>query len=185
MEVKPTISKNIRIRYPYFFEVEDGVTVDDFCYFSTRVKLGRFTHVAASVSIIGGEDEVFQAGAFCGVGTGSRIVCASDDWICELSTVIPSDILKYAGVKKVLTGGGVIFEYLSAVGANVTVMPDNVLKEGVAIGSGSFVPSKYKFEPWTIYVGSPVRPIKKRNEYLIKEQAEKIEKYLERRSNAA
>lgn len=42
-------------------------------------------------------------------------------------------------------------------------MPGNHIPEGVSIGALSFVPSGYKFEPWTVYAGRPIRPIKKRN----------------------
>ena len=40
---------------------------------------------------------------------------------------------------------------------------DLSVPEGVSIGALSFVPSNYKFEPWTVYAGRPIRPIKKRN----------------------
>ena len=51
----------------------------------------------------------------------------------------------------------------TGVGTNSVIMPGNDIPEGVSIGALSFVPSNYKFEPWTVYVGRPIRPIKKRN----------------------
>ena len=51
----------------------------------------------------------------------------------------------------------------TGVGTNSVIMPGNDIPEGVSIGALSFVPSNYKFEPWTVYAGRPIRPIKKRN----------------------
>ena len=42
-------------------------------------------------------------------------------------------------------------------------MPNNVLPIGVAIGALSLVPTNYKFVPWTLYGGIPIKPLKKRN----------------------
>ena len=72
-----------------------------------------------------------------------------------------------------------VFETLESEGINVinatedetAVLPADVtgtdmdisVPEGVSIGALSFVPSNYKFEPWTVYAGRPIRPIKKRN----------------------
>ena len=54
-------------------------------------------------------------------------------------------------------------EKYTGIGTNSVIMPNNHIPEGVTIGALSFVPSNYKFEPWTVYAGRPIRPIKKRN----------------------
>ena len=59
--------------------------------------------------------------------------------------------------------GNVTLGKFTGVGCNSVIMPDNNIPEGVVIGALSFVPSNYKFEPWTVYAGQPIRPIKKRN----------------------
>ena len=59
--------------------------------------------------------------------------------------------------------GNVKMGKFTGIGTNSVVMPNNDIPEGVTIGALSFVPSNYKFEPWTVYAGQPIRPIKKRN----------------------
>jgi len=168
------ISKSIRIRYPDFFVVGEGSVVDDFCYFSVKVNIGRFCHIGPSVSVIGGVEEELRMDDYSAIVAGSRIICASDDWRFELNSCLPSSFPIKKGSKK----GGVVFEKFVAAGANSVIMPDNVLKEGVGIGSLSLVPSKYKFEPWGIYVGIPIKQIGKRDEAAVKKQAEQVETHL-------
>ena len=48
----------------------------------------------------------------------------------------------------------------SGVCANSVVMSGVVMSEGSILGANSFL--KESTEPWTIYAGSPARPIKKR-----------------------
>lgn len=46
------------------------------------------------------------------------------------------------------------------IGAGCTILPGSYIGEGAVVGSNSLV--KGRLEPWTVYVGSPCRPIKKR-----------------------
>ena len=39
--MKPIVAATVRIRYPDVFEVGEDSIIDDFCYFSTSVKIGR------------------------------------------------------------------------------------------------------------------------------------------------
>ena len=57
---KNIVSRNIRCRVPEHFAVGEGSIVDDYCYFSTRIKIGRFCHVANNVSIAGGRKYTFS-----------------------------------------------------------------------------------------------------------------------------
>ena len=41
-------------------------------------------------------------------------------------------------------------------------MPNNNIPEGVAIGALSYVPQNFKFNNWSVYAGTPIRFIKKR-----------------------
>jgi len=51
-------------------------------------------------------------------------------------------------------------EKFVGVGTNVVIMPGVTLAEGCVIGANSLVTKDT--EPWTIYMGSPAKPIKKR-----------------------
>lgn len=89
------------------------------------------------------------------LAAGVKVWLSSNDYVNELVThSIPE-------VKEIQ--GNVRLGKYTGVGTNSVIMPGNDIPEGVSIGALSFVPSNYKFEPWTVYAGRPIRPIKKRN----------------------
>ena len=88
--MKPIISQNIRIRYPDCFEVGQFSIVDDYCYFSTRVKIGFYSHVANNCSVGGGRERLFVLGDFSSLSAGVRVWCSSNDFANDLVTVIPA-----------------------------------------------------------------------------------------------
>lgn len=71
--VKPIISPHTRIRHPQHFEIGDYSIVDDFCYISTRVRIGVCSHVASGCSIAGGVAHQFSLGDFCSLSSGVKI----------------------------------------------------------------------------------------------------------------
>lgn len=169
----PTIiSKNSRIRHPDHFQVGEGSIVDDYCYFSTQVIIGRFSHIASGCSVAGGQDRVFTFGDYSSLSSGVKIWCTSDNFAEDIVTIIPSGI---EDVKENLITGDVTFERLTAVGSNSVVMPDNHIPEGSVIGALSFVPPGYMFESWMVYAGVPIRPIRSRNKESVLRQLERLE----------
>jgi acetyltransferase-like isoleucine patch superfamily enzyme len=180
MGVNSIISENIRIRLPDDFKVGDYSIVDDFCYFSTRVSIGRFCHIANGVSVGGGKEQTFVMADYSSVSAGARIWCASDDFTCDMAAIAPAGI----SIPKKMITGNVIMEELTIVGSNSVVMPANTIPEGVAIGALSFVPPEYEFEPWTIYAGTPIRPIKKRDRSSVLKQKQSLEQQLAEISSA-
>jgi acetyltransferase-like isoleucine patch superfamily enzyme len=68
----------------------------------------------------------------------------------------------------------------SGVGANSVVMPRNEIPDGVAIGALSLVPPEFSFEPWTVYAGIPIAPLKARNRESVLRQ---VEHFLERQQD--
>jgi len=171
MGVNSIISTNIRVRLPDDFIVGDYSIVDDFCYFSTRVSIGRFCHIANGVSIGGGKDQAFVMADYSSVSAGARIWCASDDFTCDMAAITPPEIT----IQKNMITGNVIMEELTIVGSNCVVMPSNRIPEGVAIGALSFVPPDYDFEPWTVYAGTPIRAVKKRDRVSVQNQKRSLE----------
>ncbi len=168
----PIISKNIRIRNEEFFNVGSYSIVDDFCYFSTKIEIGKYCHVASGVSIAGGKDFKFVLGDYSGVAAGTKIYCASSNFVNDLITIIARDI--DIGLSSIT--GDVIMEPMTGIGSNSVIMPNNLIPEGVAIGALSFVPSNFKFEPWSVYAGNPIKFIKKRNKENILKQVKLLEK---------
>ena len=172
---KPIVSPHIRVRHPDSFQVGPGSIVDDFCYFSTRVSIGRCSHVAAGCTVAGGGDRLFVLGDFSSISSGVRIWCASDDFVNDVVTILPPGLDE---IKSNFIVGDVILERCTAVGANSVVMPDNHLPEGVAIGALSLVPPGFHFEPWSVYAGVPVRFIKQRNRQAVLDQVSRLEEAL-------
>lgn len=103
--------------------IGDDSIVDDYGYFSTRVPIGRCTHIASGCSVAGGQDRLFSIGDFCSLSSGVKIWCTSDDFVNDLVTIIPQDA---AQVKTHLITGDVTLENYTAVGANSVVMPRNI-----------------------------------------------------------
>ena len=170
--MKPIISENIRIRYPDCFEVGQFSIVDDYCYFSTRVKIGRCCHVANNCSVGGGPKRLFSLGDFSSLSAGVKVWCSSNDFTNDLVTIVPS---MAGGVGEQPIAGDVIFENYTAAGANAVIMPDNVIPEGTTIGALSYVPPCFKFEPWTVYAGTPIRRVAARNRDRVLDQVKAIQ----------
>ena len=73
--MKKIISKNIRVRNRKFFTIGKGSIIDDFSYFSPKIKVGNFTHIAANCHIGGGVEHKFEIGNFCSISSGVKIWC--------------------------------------------------------------------------------------------------------------
>jgi len=171
--MKPIISPNTRIRHPDSFIVGAGSIVDDFCYFSTRVRIGRYSHIASGCSIAGGADRQFSLGNYSSVSSGTKIWCASDDFVNDLVTIMP------AGCEEIKThfiSGDVSFEDYTAIGSNSVVMPGNCIPVGTVIGAMSFVPASFEFQSWSVYAGTPIRYRGPRNRENVLAQAAKLDR---------
>jgi acetyltransferase-like isoleucine patch superfamily enzyme len=160
----PIISPNIRVRVPDHFDVGEGSVVDDYSYFSTRVRIGRGSHVANNCSIAGGARWLFSLGDFSSVSAGVRIWCSSNDFPNDL-IAIASDI-----GEEPIQGDVLVGDY-TGIGANAVVMPNNRIPDGVAVGALSFVPSAFPFDRWTVYAGIPIRAVGGRNRERVLAQA--------------
>lgn len=180
--MKPIISPQTRVRHPEHFVIGEDSIVDDFCYFSTRVRIGRCTHVASGCSVAGGADTQFEIGDFSSLSSGVKIWCTSDDFVNDLVTIIPPGIEQ---VKAHLIRGNVTFGSYTAAGANSVVMPNNHIPEGTVIGALSFVPTAFEFRPWSVYAGIPIRFVRSRNQQSVAEQIHKLEALLATRGKQA
>lgn len=169
--MKAIVSPNVRIRHPEHFLVGEDSIVDDFCYFSTRVTIGRCSHVANGCSVGGGGARQFVLGDFSSLSAGVRIWCTSDDFVNDLVALVPSGV---ADPKEHLIIGDVHIGAYTAIGANAVVMPGNSVPEGTTVGALSFVPPRFDFEPWSVYAGVPIRRVASRNRDAVLRQAEQL-----------
>ena len=166
--MKPIVSPNARIRHPQHFSVGDHSIVDDFCYFSARVRIGRCSHVASGCSVAGGPRHLFTLGDFSSLSSGVKIWCTSADFVNDVVAIVPEG----AGpIGDHPIEGDVTFENYTAVGSNTVVMPGNHVPEGTVIGALSFVPAGFRFEPWSVYAGIPIRRVGARNRESVTRQA--------------
>lgn len=154
----------MRIRVPEYFDVGENSIVDDFCYFSTRVRIGDWSHVATCCSVAGGPDRTFELGDFSSLSAGVRIWCTSNDFVNDAIVI---------GAAPGITGNVRLSDH-TGIGANSVVMPRNEIPEGVAIGALSFVPPDFGFEPWTVYAGIPIASIGARNRDSVLRQVEQL-----------
>lgn len=175
MSPDPIVSANIRCRLPEAFRVGEGSIIDDFCYFSTQVEIGRFCHVANGVSVAGGKDRKFTLGDFSAVSAGVKIWCSSDDFTRDLGALPPPGV----SISKHTIHGDVAVSELCIVGSNSVIMPDNRLPVGVAIGALSLVPPRFTFDEWSLYAGVPLRLIRRRDKDGILRQREQLERQVQ------
>src|SRR5687768_15689283 len=170
--MRPIVSPHSRVRHPELFEIGEDSIVDDYCYFSTMVRIGRCTHIASGCSIAGGRQRQFTIGDFSSLSSGVKIWCSSDDFVNDVVAIIPSGV---ENPKEHLISADVSFGNYTAAGSNSVVMPGNTVPEGTVIGALSFVPAYFAFEPWTVYAGTPVRPIRQRNRDSVLQQVRRLE----------
>jgi acetyltransferase-like isoleucine patch superfamily enzyme len=171
----PIISSHIRVRHPEHFVVGADSIVDDFCYFSTRVRIGRASHVASGCSIAGGVSFQFTLGDYSSLSSGVKVWCTSDDFVNDIVTIIPAAA---GSVKTHLIEGDVSVGHFTAVGSNSVVMPGNEIPEGTVIGALSFVPPRFAFEPWSVYAGAPIRLVGRRNRVNVLSQIRRLDEAL-------
>ena len=166
------VSKMIRVRQPDTFVIGDHSIVDDFCYFSTQIRVGRYSHIANGCSVGGGPSHRFTLGDYSSLSAGVRIWCASDDFVRSLIFIAPPG---FGDVKESLIEGDVSLGNCTGVGANSVVMPGNLIPEGTTIGALSFVPPRFPFEPWAVYAGSPIRRVGTRDKDAVLRQVRRLE----------
>jgi acetyltransferase-like isoleucine patch superfamily enzyme len=150
-----TIWPVAKIVSPETISIGDSVIIDDFVFIvgGQQSTIGSFVHIASFVSITGGGRLILED--FVGISSGSRVFTGDDDYLGGGLTgpTVPYPfrvpIRSFLHIKK-----------HSIIGANSVILPGVTIGEGVAIGAHSLV--KDDCEPWTVYVGTPARPIRPR-----------------------
>ena len=160
------IDNSAQITRPHLIELGSHIAIDMSVYFSVSAKIGDYIHIAPQVSIIGGADALLIMEDFTAIATGTRIICASDDFREGfLNPFIPRE---YRNV----INKPVIFKRFAATGVNSVVMFGVTLAEGSVLGANSLLTEDT--EPWGIYVGSPARRIATRDKKLILKGAKEL-----------
>ena len=153
------IDPDVVIKQQHTATFGDHIAIDKGFYCTTKLKIGDYVHISPYCTVIGGKDGQFVMEDFTGMSAGCRIICSSDDYTTGhlMNPTVPEKYRKIRIDK-------VIMKRFSCLGTNAVVLPGVTISEGSVIGANSLVTKTT--EPWTIYVGSPAKPIKLRNSEL-------------------
>jgi len=163
------ISEKVEIRRPQLVSVGNHIAIDSGFYITTGAELRDYIHISAFVHIIGGPNALLKMGNFTNISLGGKIICGSDAFLGEGLISAPGLPEEF---RDRLIIEPVIFEDFANTGANVTILPGVILREGSVVGANSLVTKST--EPWTIYAGSPARPVKARKKETMIEYAKRL-----------
>jgi len=164
-----TIWPMAKITSPEIIYIGDSVIIDDFVFLmgGRRTTIGSFVHIASFTSITGGGEFIMED--FSGLSAGVRVYTGNEDYLGGGMTN-PAVPYPY----RVPIRSFVHIGRHAIVGANTVILPAVTIGEGAAVGANSLVSGDC--EPWTIYVGSPARPLKLRPKEKILELEAKLRK---------
>lgn len=162
------IDPNTCFTRPELVNIGNHVAIDWGFYCTTALTIGDYVHVSPHVAVIGGANTALTVEDFCFISVGARIVCASEQFYGEglIGPIIPDEY------KDVQIIEPVVLKQFSGVCANSTVLPGVTMAEGSILGANSLL--KSDTEPWTIYAGSPARPIRARRSDKMRDYARKL-----------
>jgi len=162
------IGKTVRIRRPELVCIGDHVIIDDFTYIPCELRVGSYTHVGASCSMIGGSGRI-EIGSFVNIAPSCQIVTSSNDYKGGglVGPCIPSEF-----ADKAVTAPVVISDFV-LLGCNTTVLPGSVVPEGMSAGAFTLIKGTH-YEAWYLYVGIPARKLSQRDGTIMKKTAEKL-----------
>ncbi|HMP98977.1 MAG TPA: acyltransferase [Cyclobacteriaceae bacterium] len=149
--------------------IGSNVRIDDFCILSAGeegIELGNYIHIACYVSLIGKCKIVCED--FVGISSRTAVYSSSDDYsgAVLVGPTIPDEY-------KRVDHRPVIFEKYSLIGAGCVILPGVIIGEGTAVGALSLISKS--LDQWGIYIGSPLKYIKRRKQDLV-ELANKLVK---------
>jgi galactoside O-acetyltransferase len=148
------------IKYPEHTSVGSHVAIDNGVTVTTKLEIGDYVHIAPYVCMLGGMESTVILKDFSGVAAGTKLVAGSEDYT-GLGLIGPTIPKQYRDIKYT----SIIFEKYAVCGVNCSIMPGVTLAEGSILGANSLLTRDT--EPWTIYVGSPAKPIKMRRKDIV------------------
>ena len=151
------ISRKASVYTPEKISIGDHVRVDDFCFLVGNISIGNYVHIAPYASIHGTGGGTVVLKDFTGVSSYSTIYAGSDDYSGKYLTNPTVD-----NEFKHTIASDIVMEKHSIIGLNSVLLPGAYLAEGTAVGAMSLL--KKSTDPWSIYVGSPARKIKDRDQ---------------------
>ncbi|SEL73775.1 Hexapeptide repeat of succinyl-transferase [Butyrivibrio sp. ob235] len=134
--------------------LEDNCQLFDFVFIDAgeKLRIGKYSTLTWNVLIEGGAKTDIGHRVFLGPGTKVLTSTYEFDGYYSIEH-LPGDAGK-------IRYGDVIIEDDAYIGANCTILPGTIIREGAFVGANSLV--KGELEPWTVYVGSPCKKIRLR-----------------------
>jgi acetyltransferase-like isoleucine patch superfamily enzyme len=150
------IGKTVRIRKPQEVSIGDNTIIDDFCYISCGITIGKNCHIASNVTISGGKGH-FYMGDYSTISNHCSLHCASSDY-GEMSLDLPSvpENIQYGGEVGDIKIGNFV-----TIGAHSCLLPKTEIPDGVSCGAYSLLKS-IEYSPYSLYAGIPAKFIKNR-----------------------
>lgn len=159
------ISRLATIINPDRLEIGDHSRIDDFCFLSGDIKIGRWCHVGNYVLINGNHG--FQMDDFAGIAPRCSFFSETDDYMGN-GIAGPCTGDKFRCLQK----GSIHIEKYVSLATGVLILPGVVLKQGSVATPYSIVRSDLR--PWMIHQGNPARPVAKRKRKVILDYAREI-----------
>lgn len=152
------LSRKASIYLPETISIGNNVRIDDFCVLSGKIVLGNNIHISAYCALYGANG--IELKGDCGISPQSIIFSAMDDFLGDylIGPVYPSSLTN-------VTGGKVVMERFTQLGANTIVFPNIIIKEGAVTGAMTLV--NKNLEEWTINTGIPVNKSRPRRKGLL------------------
>ncbi len=162
------INETTLISRPHLVRLGNHIGIDFGFVCTTQLDIGDYVHISPHVSVIGGARASLVVEEFCFISTGARMICGSDLFQGDglIGPIIPEEYQD----KRIEEP--IVLKRFSGVCANSVVMSGVTMGEGSVLGANSFL--KESTEPWTIYAGSPAKPIKKRKKETMYQYAKEL-----------
>jgi galactoside O-acetyltransferase len=171
-----TIYPLAKIVFPENISIGDETVIDDFAFIygaGKGIKIGNFCHITTHCVVQSGG--LLEIGDFSGIGPGSIILAATDDYQGQGFIGLKLFGDKYRNLKF----SDVIIGRQVHIGAGSIILPGVSIGDGCSVGAGSIVTRD--LPPWKICYGSPCKPMKdKPREKQLEMEKEFLKKYYKR-----
>lgn len=148
--------------------IGNHVRIDDYTFLSGNIIIENHVHIATFCSLVAG-DSMIQMKEYSSLSSKGIVYAVSDDYSGDF-LINPTIPMQFRNIIK----RKIIFERHSIVGTGCTILPGAHINEGVAVGAMSLVIGET--EPWSMYVGIPVKKIKDRSKHVLQLEEEFIGK---------
>lgn len=143
-----------KIIHPESAELDDCCQIFDYVFIDAgrKLQIGKYSTLTWYTLIEGGSETIIEDRVF--IGPGTRILTSTYRLDGHFTVEhLPGDcnVIDYAGITICKD---------AYIGAGCTILPGTYIGEGAVVGSNSLV--KGRLDPWTVYVGTPCRPLRKR-----------------------